>query len=103
VSTVLGAITILGSGRLGPTITALAGLAALAGISARALARSRRPAAFMASGFRTWLTASGKLATCTLSAPQLAIGRSGGVRKLIPVTNSSPRVAGRTTSSYSGI
>lgn len=39
----LSAITIMGSGRLGPTITALLGLAA-AVLGARALARARRPA-----------------------------------------------------------
>ena len=39
----LAAITIMGSGRLGPTITALLGLAA-AVLGARALARARRPA-----------------------------------------------------------
>ena len=39
----LASITIMGSGRLGPTITALLGLAA-AVLGARALARARRPA-----------------------------------------------------------
>jgi len=40
--TTMAAITIMGSGRLGPTITALLGLAAAA-LGARALARARRP------------------------------------------------------------
>ena len=39
----VASITIMGSGRLGPTITALIGLAA-AGLGARTVARSRRPA-----------------------------------------------------------
>ena len=39
----LAAITIMGSGRIGPTITALLGLAA-AVLGARALTRARRPA-----------------------------------------------------------
>ena len=39
----LAAITIMGSGRLGPTITALLGLAATI-LGARAFARARRPA-----------------------------------------------------------
>jgi hypothetical protein len=40
----LATITILGSGRVGPTITALVGLAA-AGLAARTLAQRRRPGA----------------------------------------------------------
>ena len=45
------AITIMGSGRLGPTITALLGLAA-AVLAARALARARRPADRISSADR---------------------------------------------------
>ena len=45
----LAAITIMGSGRLGPTITALLGLAATV-LGARAFARARRPADRISSG-----------------------------------------------------
>ena len=52
-------ITIMGSGRLGPTITALLGLAA-AVLGARALARARRPAI-------------GSLRTGTITAPSCSV------------------------------
>lgn len=47
----LAALTIMGSGRLGPTITALLGLAATV-LGARALARARRPGDRISSDVR---------------------------------------------------
>ncbi|MDP1792598.1 MAG: DUF6223 family protein [Acidimicrobiales bacterium] len=47
----MAAITIMGSGRLGPTITALLGLAAVV-LGARAIVRARRPEDRLASGLR---------------------------------------------------
>ena len=47
----MAAITIMGSGRLGPTITALLGLAA-AVLGARALVRARRPGDRLSSDVR---------------------------------------------------
>jgi len=64
----LAAITIMGSGRLGPTITALLGLAAAA-LGARALARARRPADRFSSDVRDRLPSA-----LLLAVPAVLLG-----------------------------